>query len=279
MRDLLLLDYATNFLNLKLYSASGIPPATTETSPNVPTRHFGVMDNIWCVHIMSWVEVVEQVQVHLRVFSDAPMELVVDARSLNSSIWADCAFMDEIDLNAIIANETPKHNLAYQYKEGPSNLNGDEQPMKIGYLTPIKCIDHNVDCGDELVNLNADGGDGSDEGVKIENIIDLNFEGSDGVNIENFIDLNFDGGSDERVNIKPSSQTKSFDLNSDSGDDADNIISGSLTLQLALSKYDEFNKVKVVDVTTVFTTDEFLAMLSGTHSVLLSRVQEPNSAM
>ncbi|KAM7507545.1 hypothetical protein LguiA_017998 [Lonicera macranthoides] len=144
---------------------------------------------------MSWVEVVEQVQVHLRVFSDAPMELVV--------------------------------------KEGPSNLNGDEQPMKIGYLTPIKCIDHNVDCGDELVNLNADGGDGSDEGVKVENIIDLNFEGSDGVNIENFIDLNFDGGSDERVNIKPSSQTKSFDLNSD----------------------------------------------SGTHSDLLSRVQEPNSAM
>ncbi|KAM7477643.1 hypothetical protein LguiA_025856 [Lonicera macranthoides] len=28
-------------------------------------------------HIMSRVEVVEQVQVHLRVFSDAPMELVV----------------------------------------------------------------------------------------------------------------------------------------------------------------------------------------------------------
>ncbi|KAM7516520.1 hypothetical protein LguiA_006103 [Lonicera macranthoides] len=165
-----------------------------------------------------------------------------DVRSLDSSIWADCAFIDEIDINAIIANETPKHNLAYQFvdhiveENGPSNVNGDGQHMKID-LTPNKCID-----------LNADGGDGSDEGVKIENIVDLNFDGDDEVNIENFIDLNFNGDSDEKVNVKPSSQAKSFDLNSD---DDDNTTSGSPALQLVLSKYDEFSKAKAVDVTTM----------------------------
>ncbi|KAM7523166.1 hypothetical protein LguiA_013068 [Lonicera macranthoides] len=168
-----------------------------------------------------------------------------DARSIDSSIWADCAFMDKIDLNAIIVNETPKHNLAYQYidhiieEKGPCNLNGDEQPMKLDSLIPIKCINVNADGGDEVVDLNADGGDRSDEGVNIENIIDLNFDGGDKVNIESFINLNVDGGSDERVNKEPSSQTNSFDLNFDSGDDADNTIFGSPALQLALSKYDE----------------------------------------
>ncbi|KAM7528724.1 hypothetical protein LguiB_032134 [Lonicera macranthoides] len=177
--------------------------------------------------------------------------LLQDARSIDSSIWADCAFMNEIDLNAIIVNETLKHNLAYQYvdhiieEKGPCNLNGDEQPMKLDSLTPIKCI-----------NVNADGGHRSDERVNIENIIDLNFDGGNKVNIENFINLNVDGGSDEGVNIEPLSQTNSFDLNSDGGDDADNTIFGSPALQLALSKDDEFSKAKAVDVTAVLTTDE-----------------------
>ncbi|KAM7472711.1 hypothetical protein LguiA_010894 [Lonicera macranthoides] len=127
---------------------------------------------------------------------------------------ADCAFIDEIDLNAIVAitNEIPKHNLAYQFvdhiveEEGPCNLNGDEQPMKIDSLTPIKCIDLNADGGDDVVDLNAD-------------------------------------GSEDGVNIEPSSETKNFDLYSDGGDDADNIVSGSPAIQLTLSKYDEFMEV------------------------------------
>ncbi|KAM7487414.1 hypothetical protein LguiB_024898 [Lonicera macranthoides] len=59
-------------------------------------------------------------------------------------------------------------------EEGPCNLNDDKQHMKIESLTPIKCIDLNAD-GDEEVDLNVGG---NDEGVKIENIIDLNFDGA-----------------------------------------------------------------------------------------------------
>ncbi|KAM7491418.1 hypothetical protein LguiA_034339 [Lonicera macranthoides] len=80
----------------------------------------------------------------------------------------------------------------------------------------------------EPIDLNADDCDGSDKRVNIENIIDLNSDGSDEVNIENFIDINFNSGSDEGVNIERPSQTKNFDLNSDGGDDSDNTISGSL---------------------------------------------------
>ena len=106
--------------------------------------------------------------------------------------------------------------MAYQYvdhiieEEGPCNLNGDEQPMKIEPLNQINCFDLNVDGGDEEVDLNTGGND-------------------EGVNIENIIDLKFDGG-DKGVNIEPSKQTKSFDLNSGGGDDANNPNSGSLPL-------------------------------------------------
>ncbi|KAM7528397.1 hypothetical protein LguiB_031807 [Lonicera macranthoides] len=58
-----------------------------------PRKRWGAFE-----HIMSRVEVIEQVRVHLRVFSDAPMELVVILDSRGIGILGTSLIGGEIKL-------------------------------------------------------------------------------------------------------------------------------------------------------------------------------------